>query len=68
MIAKRFGLRIKMLRLEANLSQEDFADLVGLHRTYIGMVERGEKNVSIKNIEKFAIAFDISVSTLFDGM
>lgn len=46
------------------LSQEDFAELVGVHRTYVGMIERGEKNITLRNIEKFATALGASVHAL----
>jgi transcriptional regulator with XRE-family HTH domain len=52
-------------RLGRGLSQEQLADLAGLHRTYIGSVERGERNVSIDNIEAIANALALSVRDLF---
>jgi transcriptional regulator with XRE-family HTH domain len=57
---------IKTLRASRGLSQEALADLVGLHRTYIGSVERGERNISIDNLERIAVAFDLSVSQLLE--
>lgn len=57
---------LKTLRASRGLSQEALADLVGLHRTYIGSVERGERNISIDNLERIAVAFDISVSQLLE--
>ena len=64
-----FGKRIRQLRTERNLSQEQLAELTGFHRTYIGMVERGERNISLSNIGVFAKAFEMTVSELlrFDG-
>jgi transcriptional regulator with XRE-family HTH domain len=53
------GNNIKSIRTERSLSQEKLAVLTGLHRTYIGAVERGEKNISTKNIEKIAKALAI---------
>ena len=61
-----FGKRIRQLRTERNLSQEQLAELTGFHRTYIGMVERGERNISLSNIGVFARTFEMSVSELFE--
>lgn len=61
-----FGKRIRQLRTERNLSQEQLAELTGFHRTYIGMVERGERNISLSNIGVFADSFKVSVLELFD--
>lgn len=55
---------MKRLRTERNLSQEDLAAKCNLHRTYISDIERCERNVSIDNVEKIALAFNISVSEL----
>jgi transcriptional regulator with XRE-family HTH domain len=63
-IIKVFGERIRALRLEQNWSQEVLAEKTGFHRTYIGMVERGERNLSLRNIETFAKTFEISISEL----
>lgn len=64
-ILKSFGIRIRELRLAREWSQEKLAEATGFHRTYIGMVERGERNLSLKNVQIFALTFNISVSTLF---
>ena len=61
-----FGKRIRQLRTERNLSQEQLAELTGFHRTYIGMVERGERNISLSNIGVFAKAFEMTVSELLE--
>jgi transcriptional regulator with XRE-family HTH domain len=61
-----FGKRIRTLRTERNLSQEQLAELTGFHRTYIGMVERGERNISLSNIGVFAETFEMTVSELCD--
>lgn len=53
-LQRRLGTAVQRLRKAAGYSQEGFADAVGLHRTYVGAVERGEKNVSLKNIERIA--------------
>lgn len=63
-IVTRFGERIRKLRFEKKWSQEELAANSGFHRTYIGMIERGERNPSLRNIEVFATTFKISVSEL----
>jgi predicted transcriptional regulator len=60
----QLGQIIKKRRQTLLLSQEEFADLVGVHRTYIGMIERAEKNITFLNIEKIANALKISVGEL----
>ena len=67
-IRKRFGTKVRALRIAKGFSQETFADAVGLHRTYIGAIERGEQNVSIDNIAKIAKALKISLQDLFVGL
>ena len=61
-----FGQRVRALRKRAGLSQEQLALKCGLDRTYIGGVERGERNISIVNIEKIARAMDLSPKGLFE--
>ncbi|HQU91084.1 MAG TPA: helix-turn-helix transcriptional regulator [Pyrinomonadaceae bacterium] len=61
-----FGQRIRTLRTDRGLSQEQLAELTGFHRTYIGMIERGERNLSLSNIGVFAKVFEMSVSELLD--
>ena len=61
-----FGHRVRTLRKRAGLSQEQLALRCGLDRTYIGGVERGERNISIVNIEKIARAIDLSPKDLFE--
>lgn len=63
-ILDKFGLRIKALRIEKNLTQEQFALVCGLHKNYIGMVERGERNPSLINIEIIAKGLELSISDL----
>ncbi|PWL81930.1 MAG: transcriptional regulator [Prevotellaceae bacterium] len=65
-ILKVFGNRIRQLRLELRLSQEELAEKAGVHRTYIGMIERAEKNITLCNIEKIASALNIRLTDLFD--
>jgi transcriptional regulator with XRE-family HTH domain len=60
----KLALRIRQLRKETGLSQEQLADLCGLHRTYIGAIERAEQNVSIDNIGKIAKALKVKPSDL----
>ena len=60
-----FGRRLRALRTERGLSQEALADLAGIHRTYVGSVERGERNVSLDNIGKLADALGVEVAELF---
>lgn len=61
-----FGNKIRQERLKRNLSQEDFAELTGFHRTYIGMVERAERNITLLNVEKFANSLNLSLKDLLD--
>ena len=61
-----FGYRVRTLRKRAGLSQEQLALKCGLDRTYIGGVERGERNISIVNIDKIARAIDLSLKELFE--
>lgn len=67
-IKKAFGHRVRKLRTEAGFSQEGFAHECGLHRTYMGKVERGEKNISIENIGKIATALNLKISELFGSI
>ncbi|TAE18926.1 MAG: XRE family transcriptional regulator [Bacteroidetes bacterium] len=60
------GNNIRSRRELQNLSQEELAFRAGLHRAYIGQIERGEKNIGIQNLEKIAIALKISIKDLFD--
>lgn len=64
----RFGKALRQQRSKLGISQEAFADLCGLDRTYIGGIERGERNVALVNIEKIAKALRISLSDLFRGV
>lgn len=60
----KFGYAVRQARIDAGLSQESLAHLAGLHRTYIGSIERGERNVSIENILRIAKALDVTCSVL----
>ena len=62
----KFGNRVRELRKLKNLSQEELAFRADLHRTYIGMIERAEKNITLLNIEKIANALEVSINDLFN--
>lgn len=59
-----FGENLRRYRQALRISQEDLAEKAGLHRTYIGSVERGERNVSIDNMERLAMAVDATIQHL----
>lgn len=63
-IRRDFGLRVRTLRNALGLSQEALADIAGLHRTYIGSVERGERNVTLSNIYALADAVGVPAQEL----
>lgn len=63
-ILKEFGQRVRNERLKRGFSQEELAEKAGLHRTYIGMIERAEKNITLINIEKVANALEMSADEL----
>lgn len=65
-LLKQLGLSIKLERVRKGLSQEDLAELSGLHRTYIGMVERAERNISVINLVLIAKALNVSIDTLLN--
>ena len=62
----QFGNCVRKLRKMNDLSQEELAFKAGLHRTYIGMIERAEKNITLVNIQKIAIALNVEIKELFD--
>jgi transcriptional regulator with XRE-family HTH domain len=62
---KRFGDRVRALRERLGLSQEALAAKAGIHRTYMGGVERGERNISLRNIIRLAVALGVSPRDLF---
>ena len=66
-IQKQFGERVRELRKQKGFSQESLALVCGLDRTYIGGVERGERNISLINIYKIAEALRVSARELFNG-
>lgn len=61
----RFGAAVKIRRYEIGISQEALAERAGLHRTYVADIERGARNLAIENIEKLAMALEISISDFF---
>lgn len=63
-----FGKNVKKHRLEKKLSQEDLAHLCNLHRTYIGMIERAEKNLTLLNIKKISDALEIHINKLMEDI
>ena len=62
-----FGNKVRDLRKEKGYSQEELAHKSDLHRTYIGMIERAEKNITLVNIEKIANALECKISDLING-
>jgi len=64
-LRKSFGNRVKELRKSKNISQEKLGERAGLHYTYIGGIERGERNVSLENIEKIAKGLEVNIGELF---
>lgn len=67
-LAKVIGQRIRNYRTSQNLSQEKLAEMSGCHPTYIGQIERGEKNATIESIEKISAALGVSLSQLFEKL
>jgi len=65
---KLFGENVRRLRKNRYWSQEKLAEACGLHRTYIGAIERGERNVSLENIVEIARSLDVSPSALLKGV
>ena len=62
----KFGNKVREERVKLGLSQESLASRAGVHRTYVGMIERAEKNITLENIEKIAKALRISLERLMD--
>jgi transcriptional regulator with XRE-family HTH domain len=65
-INELFGEKVRFMRMSKGLSQEELGHQCGLHRTYIGQIERAEKNISLQNIYKIANTFDIEIKELFE--
>lgn len=64
-ILVNFGRKIREERLKQNLSQEELAARAKVHRTYVGMIERAEKNITLENIEKLAKALNLKIADFF---
>lgn len=67
-IIERIGLNITIIRERQGLTQEKLAELAGLHRAYIGQIERGEKNIGLKNLEKIAKGLNVPINNLIGSM
>lgn len=65
-ILREFGLRVQKERKKLGISQEELAYRAGLHRTYIGMIERAERNITLGNIKKLADALQLRIKDLFE--
>jgi len=66
-INKQVGFNIRRIREEKGLTQEQLGALAGLHRAYIGHVERGERNIGLKNLERIARGLDVDIWVLLEG-
>ena len=64
----QFGARVRVLRRERGLSQEELADRANLHRTYVGSIERGERNVALLNIKRLADALSVPIEELVSSL
>ena len=67
-LLKKLGENIRHYRLAKGFSQERLAEVTGLHRTYVGGVERGERNISLLNLARLAKVLGVSLSNLMDGV
>lgn len=67
-IAEKFGENVRKFRNLQGITQEDLAEKSELHRTYIGMVERGERNISLNNAYRIATALNVSLSEMMEGI
>ena len=65
-LLREFGLKVQQRRKELGFSQEELAFRAGFHRTYIGMIERAERNITLSNLKKLADALKIKIKDLFD--
>lgn len=67
-ILLKFGENVREERLKQNLSQEELASRAGVHRTYIGMIERAEKNITLENIKKISKALNLQIEYMFKNL
>lgn len=67
-ILVKFGEIVREIRKERGLSQEELAHRAGVHRTYIGMIERAEKNITLINIDRIAKALEIKIGKIFNTL
>ena len=67
-ILVEFGKKVREERRKQRLSQEQLAEIAGLHRTYIGMIERAEKNITLTNVNKICRALSIDISAMFKDL
>jgi len=67
-LQRALGERVRQLRLKRGYSQEHFADRCGVHRTFMGTIERGETNISFQNLAKLASGLNVTLSTLLSGI
>jgi transcriptional regulator with XRE-family HTH domain len=67
-ILTKFGEKVREERLKKDYSQEELARKAGVHRTYIGMIERAEKNITLQNVQKIAKALEIPISNLMKNL
>lgn len=65
-LLQEFGLKVQQRRKELGISQEELAYRAGFHRTYIGMIERAERNITLSNIKRLADALGVELKELFD--
>lgn len=67
-LQRRFGLNLRKFRQSAGLSQEAFADRLRMHRTYVGGLERGERNLTLQSVERIADVLSVSPTALLDDV
>ena len=67
-ITKELGIKIREERIKIGISQEELAYRSGLHRTYIGAVERGERNITLQSLKKIAIGLELSITELTENL